>query len=995
MASTLQNMLTYGDALLTDKEVGVLADAVRVEGRATLLAPSRAACRAFERQLAEAGVGLGVAVDTPASWLSGLWGLEGDGHALAGPLERRMFMASVLDAMGEGALAPLRMNPGTVRMLCRMAEELLPGVLAAKPEGAAERVVFDALGRYAAALDRHGLIEPSQAASALHGLWSAGQMPASARGVVPRDVDRVPRYLADLLVLAGSPRGVADRAPRAAADEGVPASLATRCRFLEVEGPHAKARAYADEVARLAKRALAGRSADAPAPVIAVAAPRPTALFDELAVRLAAAGISASATGPERFGDTMAGSQFAALSDLAGRWDAVERRDAEDISWWPAPELTDWLYCPLSGLGAAEARRFDKKLRGTRSLGVEGVMRQLQGAQGRVRAARAKLAPDAPYAQVPAVCADVVAALRQGRPVTALKCMLQVADALPASAFGSRDGRARAQVERAVLRGAIDALMETARALEVPQRVAVDVLDDIAVQASRACDPEGARAEARFMTVADAALLAPGSVDAVLFADVDGSGYPLSHEEGPLAALAERLDAAPLTVEPVARLRRLFSRAIAASASAPVLARVTHDRQASDRYPAAIWTELKAAADAYDGKGAAGGGASAAPARLCHVGEGDLVRDFDPASGAGMVTREADRLDPQALTPAAVPYLVLREREREAADRAAAPLVPRQFSASQIESYLTCPLCWFVSNRVRPARLDAGFGSMEMGNFVHDVLYRFHTVLPERGMERVTRENVEACLPVLREVFDAVRAEHARGKTDSSGALVALSSAQNLQIDRIYSQLEGVVRYEAGALRAYRPAYLEYSFNGLGLTYAGRPLGGRIDRVDVDPEGHAVVIDYKHRSGVDQFRLKDPTVVDAKTGAAPASDAEWLPAHTQTLIYAQALRRSPLGLDPRGAVYLSTKGRSPAMRGAVSYELAQVEPGDGRVPGLRSGFPDEEAGGTMTFDALLDRVEATVARRLDALDAGDIRAASSPCPGCGRNHGLGFTGKEA
>lgn len=79
--------------------------------------------------------------------------------------------------------------------------------------------------------------------------------------------------------------------------------------------------------------------------------------------------------------------------------------------------------------------------------------------------------------------------------------------------------------------------------------------------------------------------------------------------------------------------------------------------------------------------------------------------------------------------------MVLRRRDGEGED---APLVPRLTSASQIEAYSTCPLCWFVSYRVKPQSIDAGFGNMEKGNFVHDVLEHLHARFPQEGMERVT-----------------------------------------------------------------------------------------------------------------------------------------------------------------------------------------------------------------------------------------------------------------
>ena len=53
-------------------------------------------------------------------------------------------------------------------------------------------------------------------------------------------------------------------------------------------------------------------------------------------------------------------------------------------------------------------------------------------------------------------------------------------------------------------------------------------------------------------------------------------------------------------------------------------------------------------------------------------------------------------------------------------------------------------------------------------------------------------------------------------------------------------------------------------------------------------------------------------------------------------------------------------------------ELLEQERGDGRIPGLKKGFPGE--GGNMDFDALLDRVEAGIAERLHELEAGDVAA---------------------
>ena len=753
--------------------------------------------------------------------------------------------------------------------------------------------------------------------------------------------------------------------------EGVGASdaaygTAAQPAFIEVAGPHARAHAYADAIDDLVKTCrgseVDGASAD-PVRVLVVSARAPQ-LFGELASRLAARHIAAETTEFTAFSQSIAGRQFTALANLIERMKAADEGTASKTEWWPASELTDWIYSPLSGADAASARGFDKNMRLSRNKTTAGVKSLLQSVQGQVRGARKAASEDNWFKNVPCVVSDVFQALWRDKPVTALKAMLAVAEALPDRALGGLDGQARRQAETALLRHAIDILMNDARALDVSQAATVPVLDGVRTKVdkrSTAYDYETyevdrtPRAQVRFASLADASVLRPGSYDAVLFADVDLDSYPLSHEEGPLATLTAELRRDGVSLEPAALLRVRFGRAMQAASGPVALARVTHDRQARECYPAAVWTELWAHAEA------------AGAAKPMRVGEGDIIADFDPAAGEGLRRERVTCEAPQHLSDEAIPYLVLCRRDGEGED---APLVPRLTSASQIEAYSTCPLCWFVSYRVKPQSIDAGFGNMEKGNFVHDVLEHLHACLPQKGMERVTPENLPRAQELLREVFTDTLAEHA-GKRGNEGPLVPLSPVEERQVAEILPQLEGVLAYESEALTPFAPRYLEFAFNDLNVEYAGWPLGGRIDRVDVDAENRAVVIDYKHRTGVEEFKLADPTVRDEESGTALIDDPRWLPPHTQTLIYAQAMRRA-LGLDTRAALYFSTKGGKPALRGAASAELLEEERGDGRIPGLKKGFPGE--GGSMDFDALLDRVETGIAERLRELEAGDVAA---------------------
>lgn len=1022
---------------LSDAESALLADLVGCHGRAVLLAPTFAELDLCRHDAAEAGISLGIDYKTPTSWIRSLWELLGDGRGFVDNLQRQMLFSDMVTRLDDVDLQPLSRSQGTVRMLARMARDVLPGVAGTgaercrgdncqpEPKSDAEARVFELLRVYAGGLDRRDMVEPCEAADIMTSVL-ADSLPACTRAVCVRGITSFTHGLLELLSAVANNGGevvvllareqAAMREELAAAfdardvlfeiaplGEGVGASdaacgTAAQPAFIEVAGPHARAHVYADAIDDLVK-ACQGSEVDGvatpadPVRVLVVSA-RASQLFGELASRLAARHIAAETTEFTAFSQSVAGRQFTALANLIERMKAADEGTASKTEWWPAPELTDWIYSPLSGADAASARGFDKNMRLSRSKTTAGVKSLLQSVQGQVRGARKAASDDNWFKNVPCVVSDVFQALWRDKPVTALKAMLAVAEALPDRALGGLDGQARRQAETALLRHAIDILMNDARALDVSQAATVPVLDGVRTKVdkrSTAYDYETyevdrtPRAQVRFVSLADASVLRPGGYDAVLFADVDLDSYPLSHEEGPLATLTASLGREGVTLEPAALLRVRFGHAMQAARGPVALARVTHDRQARECYPAAVWTELRAHAEAADAAKAADadkaaddaeaadtykttGDAKAADADKAKcVGEGDIVRDFDPAAGEGLRRERVTCEAPQHLSAEAVPYLVLRRRDGEGED---APLVPRLTSASQIEAYSTCPLCWFVSYRVKPQSIDAGFGNMEKGNFVHDVLEHLHARLPQEGMERVTPENLPRAQELLHEVFAETLAEHA-GKRGTEGPLVPLSPVEERQVAEILPQLEGVLAYESEALTPFAPRYLEFAFNELQVEYAGWPLGGRIDRVDVDAENRAVVIDYKHRSGVEEFKLADPTVRDEESGEAPIDDPRWLPPHTQTLIYAQAMRRA-LGLDARAALYFSTKGGKPALRGAASAELLEEERGDGRIPGLKKGFPGE--GGNMDFDALLDRVEAGIAERLCELEAGNITA---------------------
>ena len=146
-------------------------------GRATLLAPDFAERDVCRRTLADAGLGLAVAVETPASWLAALWELWGDGRQLVDAAARKLLLAEVLYRHTEGAPGEggLRESAGTVDMLARAARGYLPYALAA-----------DAAGSFTASSSRQRPQYCSRGASATGGCPQASVLlPCAARPSFP------------------------------------------------------------------------------------------------------------------------------------------------------------------------------------------------------------------------------------------------------------------------------------------------------------------------------------------------------------------------------------------------------------------------------------------------------------------------------------------------------------------------------------------------------------------------------------------------------------------------------------------------------------------------------------------------------------------------------------------------------------------------------------------------------------------------------------------
>lgn len=425
-----------------------------------LLAPTFAELDLCRHDAAEAGVSLGIDYKTPTSWLRSLWELLGDGRGFVDNLQCQMLFSDTVTRLDDADLQPLSRSQGTVRMLARMARDVLPGVAGTtaercggnncqpEPKSDAEARVFELLRAYAGGLDRRDMVEPCEAADIMAGAL-ADNLPACTRAVCVRGITSFTHGLLELLsavannggevvvllareqaamreelAAAFDARGVLFEAAPLEEDAVAPdvaCGTAAQPVFIEVAGPHARAHVYADAIDKLVKvhkESKADKATATPAdPVrVLVVSARAPQLFGELASRLAARHIAAETVEFTAFSQSIAGRQFAALAGLIERMKAADEGVASKTEWWPAPELTDWIYSPLSGADAVNARAFDKNMRLSRSKTTAGVKSLLQSVQGQVRGARKAASDENWFKNVPCVVSDVFQALWRDKP---------------------------------------------------------------------------------------------------------------------------------------------------------------------------------------------------------------------------------------------------------------------------------------------------------------------------------------------------------------------------------------------------------------------------------------------------------------------------------------------------------------------------------------------------------------------------------------------------
>jgi RecB family exonuclease len=231
------------------------------------------------------------------------------------------------------------------------------------------------------------------------------------------------------------------------------------------------------------------------------------------------------------------------------------------------------------------------------------------------------------------------------------------------------------------------------------------------------------------------------------------------------------------------------------------------------------------------------------------------------------------------------------------------------WSASALESWSRCPARWFVERFLRLGSLEPEPEQRALGTVIHGVLGDvLEGLRKELGSARLEPARLELAYELMGAAIERRCAER---------PLSAVPELERAARRRLHAELARYLAFAAARDDSLEPVHVELAFGFAAGEVSlsdeaaqmqlppldlgeGVRVRGRIDRVDVGPDGEAVVYDYKRGLHDDM----------------PA--ARWLAAgNLQMALYMRAVEKL-LGLEVVGGVYQPVTGAKLVGRGAVS-----------------------------------------------------------------------------
>lgn len=266
------------------------------------------------------------------------------------------------------------------------------------------------------------------------------------------------------------------------------------------------------------------------------------------------------------------------------------------------------------------------------------------------------------------------------------------------------------------------------------------------------------------------------------------------------------------------------------------------------------------------------------------------------------------------------------------------------YSPSALEAYVGCPFSWFVQRVIGVEEVDLELDSRTVGQLAHSALSLTYPKLASSGLLPLRADNIaEAESLAFSCVDDLVESGRCPG-TPAERRLAAW------QVKRMIRNLFGMETASASSLTFCET---EMWVGGQrGTDIGGLRISGRIDRVDVTPDGRGLF------------------VLDYKSGGIPRCSALGGEGGLQLPLYLMALGVEQPAMDVIGGAYLSL--REKARSGVVAAESAEVL-GAG-VKGIR---PRDEEG----MEQLFSKTRETALAAIAGMRSGVIAPRSDgPCP---------------